>query len=114
MSDFENMDVILGSDHVNPIERELSNVIGNSASHCDNESNLQSRENESRENDFGHYVHENIIPRQDRFQETMETFTSEFNETLSGDGLDDVHDAQPDKELSAQQQLKEYFQSFRV
>ena len=62
MSDFENMDVILGSDHVNPIERELSIVIGNSASHCDNESNLQSRENESRENDFGHYVHENIIP----------------------------------------------------
>ena len=36
-----------------------------------------------RENRFGHYVHENIISRQDRFQETMETFTSEFNMRLS-------------------------------
>ena len=79
----ENMDVILGSDDVIPIERELSNVFGNSASHCDNESNLQSRENDSRENDFGHYVHENIIPTQDIFQETMETLTSEFNMRLS-------------------------------
>ena len=63
MSDFENMDVILGNDNVNSIERELSNVIGNSGSHCDNESNLQSRENDSHENDFRHYVHENMIPR---------------------------------------------------
>ena len=77
------MDVILGSDNVNPIERELSNVIGSSASHCDNESNLQPRENDSHENDFRHYVHEDMIPRQDRFQETMETFTSEFNMRLS-------------------------------
>ena len=41
--DYENMDVILGSVNVSPIERELSNVIGNSGSHCDDESNLQSR-----------------------------------------------------------------------
>ena len=65
------------------IERELSNVIGNSGSRCDDESNLQSRGNDSHENDFGHYVHENMIPRQDRFQETMETFTSEFIMRLS-------------------------------
>ena len=39
MSDFENMDVKLGSNNVNPIERELSNVIGNSENHCDIESN---------------------------------------------------------------------------
>ena len=75
VSDFENMDVILGSSNVNPIERELSNVIWNSESHCDIESNSQPREDDSRENGFGHYVHENTIPRQDRFQETMETFT---------------------------------------
>ena len=66
MSDFENMDVILGSINVNPIERELSNVIGNSVSHCDIESNSQPREDDSRENGFGYYAHENIIPRQDR------------------------------------------------
>ena len=83
MSDFENMEVVLGSDSVNPIERELSNVIGNTESHCDNESNLQSGEDDSHVNGFGHYVHENMIPRQDRFQETMESFTSEFNMRLS-------------------------------
>ena len=83
MSDLENMDVILGSDNVNPIERELSNVIGISESHCDIESNSQPRENDSHENGFGHYVHENIIPRQDRFQETMEAFTSEFKTRLT-------------------------------
>ena len=83
MSDFENKYVILGNDNVNPIDRELSNVIENSGSHCDNESNLQSRENDSDENDLGHYVHENMIPRQDSFQETMETFISEFNMRLS-------------------------------
>ena len=82
MSDFKNMDVVLGNDNVNPIERELSNVMGNSGSYCANESNLQSRENDSHENDFGHYVHKNMISRQERFQETMETFTSEFNMRL--------------------------------
>ena len=82
-SDFENMDVMLGNDDVNPNERELSNVIGNSGSHRDDESYLQSGENDSHENYFGHYVHENMIPRQYRFQETMETSTSEFNMRLS-------------------------------
>ena len=50
MSDFENMDVILGIDNINPIERELSNVIGNSEGHCDDESNSHPRENDFREN----------------------------------------------------------------
>ena len=40
---------------------------------------MQAREGDSRINGFGHYVNENAIPRQDRFQETMETFTSELN-----------------------------------
>ena len=83
MSDFKNMDVMLGNYNANVIEREPSNVIENSEIHCDPESNLQSRENDSHENDFGHFVHENMIPRQDRFQETMETFTSEVNMRLS-------------------------------
>ena len=62
MSDFENMDVVLGSDNVTPIERELSIVIGTTESHCENESNSQFRESNSHENGFGHYVHENMIP----------------------------------------------------
>ena len=83
MSDFENMDVLLGTDNINPIERELSNVIEDSENHCDTESNLQFRENNPQRNGFGHYVYENIIPGQDRFQETMETFTSEYNMRFS-------------------------------
>ena len=83
MSDFENMDVMLGNDNAQAIERDLSNVIGNSENHCDAESNLQSRKNDSHENNFGHFVHENLIPRQNRLQETMGSFTSEFNVRLS-------------------------------
>ena len=84
MSDFENMDVMLGNDIANAIERELPNVIGNSEDHGDAGSNLQPREKDSHENDFRHFVHENtILMHRDRFQETMETFTSEFNMRLS-------------------------------
>ena len=78
MSDFENMNVVLGSDIVNPIGRELPNLIGNTGYQCDDEINPQSKDGISHEN-----VHENVIPRQDRFQETMKTFTSEFNMRLS-------------------------------
>ena len=45
MSDFESMDIILGNENTNPIERELSVVIGNSENHCDIESISQFREN---------------------------------------------------------------------
>ena len=83
MSDFENMDVILANDNINPIKRELSNVIGNSENHWDTESKPQFRENTSQGNRIGYYVHENILPGQHRFQEPMETFISEFNTRLS-------------------------------
>ena len=83
MSDFENVGVILANDNINPVERKLSNVIGSSENHCDTESHSQFRENNPQGNGFGHYVHENISPGQDRFQETMEILTSEFNMRLS-------------------------------
>ena len=83
MSDFENIDVMLGNKNINTIEREHSNVLGNTGDHCDTESNLQPEENETRENDFGNFVRENAIPGQDMLHETMETFTSEFNMRLS-------------------------------
>ena len=38
MSDFENIEVMLGNDNANAIERELSKVNGNSENHCDAES----------------------------------------------------------------------------
>ena len=62
MSDFEIMDVVLGADDVNQIERELLNVNGNTESHFDNESNLQSGECTSHASGFGHFVYENMIP----------------------------------------------------
>ena len=66
--------------------------IGSSEIHCDTESISQFRVNNSQGNGFGHYVHENIIPGQNRFQETMESYTSEFKMTLSQQ-MHGVHDA---------------------
>ena len=83
MSDFQNIDVMLGKKNINTIERELSNVIRNTGDHFDTEYNLEPEENETRENDVGHFVRETAIPGQDMFHETMETFTSDFNVRLS-------------------------------
>ena len=82
MSILKMWTLYFGNDNVNPIERELSNVIGNSESICDDDSNSHPRENDFGQNGFGNHVPENIIPRQDRLQETMEIFTSEFNMRL--------------------------------
>ena len=71
MSDFENMNVMLGNNSINTIKREHSNVIGKTGNHRDTEPNLQQDENETREKNFGHFAHENVTPRQDRFHETM-------------------------------------------
>ena len=83
MSDFENMDVMIGNENTNPIERELSNMIGTVVNDQDIESNPQSSRYEIHGNEFGHYAHGNAIPRQDRIRETLETFTREFNMRLS-------------------------------
>ena len=83
MSDFENVDVMIGNGNINPIERELSDMNGNVENDQDIEFNLQSLRYETHENGFGHYAHENVIPTQDRIQKTLEIFTSEFNMRLS-------------------------------
>ena len=83
MSDFENADVMVGNGNSNPVERKVSDMIGNKGNDQDIESNLQSSRHETHENEFGHYAHENVIPWQDRVQETLEIFTSEFNMRLS-------------------------------
>ena len=103
MSDFENMDVRIGNGNTNPIERELSNMIGNVVNDQDIESNPQSSRYETHENEFGHYAHENVIPRQDRVQETLETFTSEFNMRLSQemDSMMSVIHSQINRAISA-------------
>ena len=83
MSDVEKVDVILGNDNINPSECEFSNVTGNSENLSDTESNSQFRENNPQGNGFGHYVHEDIVPGQDRFKGTLEPFTSDFNMRVS-------------------------------
>ena len=83
MSDFENMDVMIGNENTNPIKRDFSNMIGNVVNDQDIESNPQSSPYETHENEFGHYARENAIPRQDKVQETLETFISEFIMRLS-------------------------------
>ena len=83
MSYFESMDVILGIENTNPIERDLSDVIGNSENFWNIESNSQFRGNQPQGNDFGQYGNGGTIPRQNRFEETKETFFSEFKMRLS-------------------------------
>ena len=83
MSDFEIIVVLNGNEKTNPIEREVSDANGNTENHCDIESNSQIRVNHPLENDFGQYGHGGRIPKQDRFQETMETFTIDFNKRCS-------------------------------
>ena len=64
MSDFENKNVIFGNENTNSIERELSDVIGNSENHCDIESNAQFTGNHSQETDFSNMAME--VQFQDR------------------------------------------------
>ena len=79
MSDFDNLDVIVGNqnDNHNPIEWELANVIEESPVPGDNESNMYSR------NEFRDFTYESNAPRQSEAREYMETFTNEFNLRLS-------------------------------
>ena len=84
-SDFENMDVSLGYENVNPIERELANTINGSISNNDNgvESDSHFRGNSSNENEIKDFSHENTISRQDRIFESIETFSHRINMRLS-------------------------------
>ena len=83
MSDFDNMDVMIGNENINPTERELANTIEGSANHYDAESNSHTMRNSSQENEIIEFDHKNTVPKQDRFSESMETFTNEINLRLS-------------------------------
>ena len=83
ISYLDNLDIMLGNENINPIERELANAIGELTAHYDIESNVQERENTSQENDLSDFSHENMIPRQDRLFESMDTFTNDITLRLS-------------------------------
>ena len=77
MSDFDNLDVMIGNENANHIERELAKAIEEISVHGDTESNLYSRI------EFRDFFYENNAPRQNEAREYMETFTNEFNLKVS-------------------------------
>ena len=72
MSDFDNLDVMIGNENANPIEREWANAIEELSVHGDIESNMYSI------NEFRDFTYENNSPRQNEAREYMESFTNEF------------------------------------
>ena len=77
MSDFENLDVMLGNSNNNPIERELAEAIDQSSTHGDGDTNAY------QENEYRNYLHENDLLRQNEVRQSFETFSNEFNLRLS-------------------------------
>ena len=83
MSDFNTLDVMVGSDKINPIERKVASAIEESSVQYDKESNLPAREDFPHENEFKNQNYGNIIPRHGGILESLETFTKEVNLRLS-------------------------------
>ena len=75
MSDFENLDVMLGNGNNNPIERELA--IDQSSAHGDADTNVYQG------NEYRDYLHENDLLRQNEVRQSFKTFSNEFNLRLS-------------------------------
>ena len=74
LSDYDNLDVMLGNENNNPIERELAEAIDQSSA---NDTNVY------HENEFRDYLHENEPLRQNEVRQSFEAFSSEFNLRLS-------------------------------
>ena len=77
MYDFENLDVMLGNSNNNPIERELAEAIDQSSTHEDADTRAYL------ENEYRDYSHENDLLRQNEVRQSFETFSNEFNLSLS-------------------------------
>ena len=77
LSDFDNLDVILGNENGNPVERELADAKERSSAHGDVDTNMY-HENENRD-----YAHESDSLRQDEVRQSFEVFSNEFNLRLS-------------------------------
>ena len=77
MSDFENLDVMLGKSNNYPIERELADAIDQSSAHGDADTNVYQG------SEYRDYLHENDLLRQNEVRQSFETFSNEFNLRLS-------------------------------
>ena len=77
------MDVILGRENSNSIERIMVNAIKGFASHNDIRVFPHPRENLSRENKIKDFNNDHEVPRHDRLFESMEVFSDEINMRFS-------------------------------
>ena len=73
LSDYDNLDVMLGIENNNPIERELADAIDQSSAHGDADTNMYHG------NEYRDYLHENEPLRQNEVRQPFEVFSSEFN-----------------------------------
>ena len=75
---FDNMDVMIGGENINPIQRELANKSEGSANSHSTDPNCHPQGIFSQKNEFRGFGHQSTIPRQDRFLESMETLTKKL------------------------------------
>ena len=78
MSDFENLDVMLGNENNNPIERELADAIDQSSAHGDADTNVYQG------NEYRDYLHEYDLLRQNVLRQKLDSPSkrSQMNLTL--------------------------------
>ena len=77
MSDFDNLDVMLGNDSNNPIERELADAIEQSSVHEDANTDTYLI------HEYGNSTYENDSLKQNEVRQSFETLSNEFNLRLS-------------------------------
>ena len=77
MSDFDNLDVMLGNDNNNLIERELVDAIEQPSVHEEANTNTYHR------NEYGNFTYENDSVRQNDVRQSFEALSNKFNLRLS-------------------------------
>ena len=77
MSEFENLDVMLGNSNNIPIKGELAEATDRSSAHGDADTHAYL------ENEYRDYPHEDDLLRQNEVRQSFEIFSNEFNLRLS-------------------------------
>ena len=77
MSDYDNLDVMLGNDDHNPIERQWADAVEQSSVQGDANTNTYHRE------EYGNFSYENSSMRQNDVRQSSEALSNEFNLRLS-------------------------------
>ena len=77
MSDFDYLDVMLGNEKNNPIERELTDAIEQSSAHGDVDTNTYRRD------EYGNFTYENDSVRRNDVRQYFKALSNEFSLRLS-------------------------------